>query len=225
MYSILVVEDNEHYLTTIVEILRDYGYDVDCTMDPIGGIEMCSKKLYDLVISDLVMKEMDGLRFVGIVRNIIPTIKTMILTGNPTEETENASIDADVDYYMSKDKSLTTVLKYVEQLLRKDTQQVKEKNQILLSREEKIEVNENTRTVIKNGVEVYLTPKEFRLLVFFLENKGVAFSRDEIIDNVWDEHVEEVDERIVDVHVKKLRQKLNTFSIMSIRGYGYKWNE
>lgn len=63
------------------------------------------------------------------------------------------------------------------------------------------------------------------MLRLFLQNKGVALSREEIVERLWTQDVEEIDMRVVDGHIKKLRGKLRSFSIMSVRGYGYKWNE
>ncbi len=227
MKSVLIVDDNETYLMTLVKLFLSNGFDVTYALDPVAGIEKAAVKSFDLVISDLVMDIFDGVRFVSTIKRMQPNIKSMILTAEPTSMTEISAIESNVDCYLGKDKPKDVLLKYVERLL---NEPIKEKvldtrEQQLSSKAEGIVMLLNQRKVLKNNVEVSLSFKEFQLLKLFLENKGVALEREAIKKVLWTETVEIVDDRAVDMHIKKLRAKLKTFSIMSIRGYGYKWNE
>ncbi len=86
-------------------------------------------------------------------------------------------------------------------------------------------MNTQDCTVSKNGKHVNLTPKEYAILLIFLTSKNKVITREDLVDQAWQEPVETVDLRLVDGHVKKLRDKLNSTSIMTVRGYGYRWNE
>lgn len=224
--TILIVDDNGEYLNTLVKLFETNGYAVDSTLDAVVAIEKAAMKKYDLVISDLVMGAVDGVRLVATLKRIQPDIKSIILTAEPSSVTEIEAISVSVDSYLPKDKSKEVLLKYVERLLgQASTSEVDLTGQQLVSSAENIVMLLDQRKVMKNNQEVDLSFKEFQLLKFFLENKGAALCREEIKKILWDEDIEVVDDRAVDVHIKKLRAKLKTFSIMSIRGFGYKWNE
>lgn len=225
MYKILLVDDNKAYADKLTDALRKQGYDTFYVENPIAAIEEFAKGTYDLVISDFMMDHLNGVRFLSTIKSIKPDIKCILLTGFPTEEIEMAALDIYVDEYLSKDKSLAVLCKYVEQLLLKSTVKEQKTESKLYSTEENIVLDIVSQTVYKNNELMPLTRKEFDLLRFFLQNKGVALSREEIVEKLWTQTIEEIDMRVVDGHIKKLREKLRSFSIMSVRGYGYKWNE
>ena len=224
MKKILIVEDNESYRINLESVLRNEGYEVNSVDNPISGIEMFAKSTYDLVISDLIMKEFDGIRFLTTIKNIDPKVNTMILTGNPDDDTEISSIDIHVDFYLSKSRALPVIVKYVKRL-------AEERNisnvstDILVSKSEGISLSKKAHEVKKNGEKIDLTPKEYQILKLFLENKCITLSRQDIIDEIWGIPIEEIDERVIDLHIKHLRAKLKIISLITVRGYGYKWNE
>lgn len=225
MYKILIVEDNADYANQLADILVDNGYETKCAPDPMSGIEEFAKGDFDLVISDYKMSHLDGIRFLTAVKNIKPSVKCMLLTGYASEEVELAALDIDVDYILDKSRSLTVILRYIAQVLEGVKMNEEESTSRLVSKLEDIVLDVEGHAVYKKNQLVSLTRKEFDLLKLFLENKGVALSREEIISTLWDKEIEEVDVRIVDGHVKKIREKLKSFTLMSVRGYGYKWNE
>ncbi|MFV0395123.1 MAG: response regulator transcription factor [Coprobacillaceae bacterium] len=224
MKKILIVEDNESYRINLESVLRNEGYEVNSVDNPISGIEMFAKSTYDLVISDLIMKEFDGIRFLTTIKNIDPKVNTMILTGNPDDDTEISSIDIHVDFYLSKSRALPVIVKYVKRL-------AEERNisnvstDILVSKSEGISLSKKAHEVKKNGEKIDLTPKEYQILKLYLENKCITLSRQDIIDEIWGIPIEEIDERVIDLHIKHLRAKLKIISLITVRGYGYKWNE
>jgi len=224
MGRILVVEDNNSYRETIEEALRIAGHQVNGSSNPVAGFEIFAKQKYDLVISDLVMKEFDGIRFLTTIKNIDPTVNTMILTANASDETEKDSIDANIDYYFDKSKSIPVIINYVNALLERKKEsrlQVIE----LESVAEGIIMNLRSHDVIKDGKSIPLTRREFQILKLFLENKYITLSRRDIMDSVWGNPVEDIDERVIDLHIRNLRAKLKIVSLITVRGYGYKWNE
>lgn len=225
MKKILFVEDDQSYRESLSSILTAAGYQVVAKESPIDAIEVLLDDEFDLIISDLQMKEMTGLRFLSYVKKAVPGMRTIILTGAATGETEIESLSIEVDQYLDKDIRMDVLLKYVEIILNKRVNENKMQEIILTSEPEQIVVNVSKRTVKKNQEMLSLTAKEFKILQYMLENKGFALSREDFIENVWDVQVEDVDLRTVDTHVKSLRKKLQTVSIASIRGYGYKWSE
>ncbi len=226
---ILLVEDDKKYRFTMKEILMDEGYDVHSVEDPILALEVASKKQFDLLLSDLRMEPVDGIRLSKSLKKIYPRIKTLILTGEPDDETEIAALDTMIDGYLSKDKSSTVIIKYIQTLLKGEVYSSNESRQ-LISPKEGIIVEEKTHDVYKDEEKVSLTNKEYELLRLFLRHKNESLSREYIQNEIWGEQDEEIDEnsvnlRAIDVLVKRLRVKLSIYSIVSLRGFGYKWNE
>ncbi len=225
MEKLLVIDDQEEYLDFLTHALRNLGYEVKSANNPVTGLELFVKEHFDLVLSDLKMEVMDGIRLAATIKSMDPQAKVIILTADPTEETEISALDVQVNQYLSKDKSIDVIKRYIENVLNQVSLNNNERQVELTSKTEQIVMSLVEHTVHKQGELIPLTMKEYRLLRLFLENKNIALSRDMIISAIWDEDLENVDERVVDVHIKKLRTKLRSFSIMSVRGLGYKWNE
>lgn len=223
MEKILIVEDDNAYCNFLKQLVEKRGYEVDAVESPITGIEYLAKNEYDLIISDLKMPDMDGIRFIKTAKTMQSNVKTMILTANPDEHSEITSIDNQVDLYLVKEKGIEVLLKYIRLVLDRETSY--NNDEILRSRSNEIEVNKKTHQVYKSGTLIALTGKEYRLLELLLENKNEILSRERIIEEIWMLPAIEVEPRVVDVHIKNLRDKLHIFSIVTIRGYGYKWHE
>jgi len=187
-------------------------------------MELFALKEYDLVISDLMLNEIDGIRFLSYIKRLNPIIKTMILTAEPSMDSELAALDIYVDRYLVKETRVDVLLKYIDVILKQDSPELAKHQRVLKAPEEALELNLLGRKVTKNGEEVKLTPKEFEILKILLVNRGQALTRDEILAEVWDINYEDIDIRVIDVHIKKIRQKLKLQSIISVHGYGYKWD-
>ena len=222
---IMLVEDDEKYAEKLMQAIIQEGYEVSYFSTPIKAVADFTKNNYDLVISDFCMKDMDGVKLLTILKEINPCIRSIILTAFPEEEVEMEAIDINVDHYLSKDKSLTIMLKYIQYLLKKEVNTEVSSSYRLSSSIEQISVDTKTRIVEKENEVVSLTKKEYDLLVLFLKNKGTALSREDIAEQLWSNDIENIDLRVIDGHIKRLRSKLSLFSISSVRGYGYKWSE
>ena len=223
MTKILLVEDDQKYLEFMKNILLEEGYEVDAVSDVASALEFASKRQYNLIVSDYQMEIMDGLRLVKTIKNMQSMIRSIILTGYPDEESELLAIGGVANQYIVKEKPVNVILKYIEKVL--NDRVVEEKEDLLVSISEGIVLDKKHHTVVKDEEEVILTPKEFSILELFLREKGEILSRQRIIQEVWGLNSTDVDERMVDIHVKNIRDKLKTFSLVSIRGFGYKWNE
>lgn len=222
MGHIFIVDDSKSYCDKIKKILEAEGYSVDSAYDPMEAIVKIAQKKCDLLITDLNMDNVNGIQLVNTLKKLHPKMKTIILTGFPTVETELEALDNYVDGYLQKDINTQLFLKYVETTLTRDK---KVTEGIFYSKAENIECNITSRTLRQHGEEVALSKKEFDILAYFLEHKNQVIAREDLLNEFWDFAYELVDERIIDVHVKELRKKLNLISISTIRGIGYKWSE
>ncbi len=225
MYKIMLVDDNIEYVQSLKRLLEENGYYVDSFTSPWKAIEISSKQKYDLIVSDYEMPEVNGFRLIETVRNIQEEIKSIILTGHNDEKYEIEALEQSVDVFLLKEKSLTLILEYIKNLLMQESIVRKNGYTELRSRLENLLLIKEKHEVYKDGELVSITPKEFQILEYFLENKGKKIPRAEMIENLWSGEISETDFRVIDVHIRKLREKLNIFCIVSIRGYGYKWNE
>ncbi|MGL5042925.1 MAG: response regulator transcription factor [Culicoidibacterales bacterium] len=226
MVEILLVEDNEEYRANLKNALLKAGYTVDDTNDALTGVEYVGLKQYNLVISALMMDIMDGNRLLSFVKKVSPKTKTMILTDQPTVETEILAIGNGIDRYLKKSIDQEVLIKYIDVLLAAYASEKEPKpKEMMKSEKENLTLWVKGRKVEQNGEDVSLTTKEFGILYMLLGESGRAIKREEFIEKLWDRRFEEVDVRVVDVHIKLLRKKMGLTAINTIRGYGYKWDE
>lgn len=221
---ILFVEDDAQYRETLIRILENERYYVDAVGSALEAIGLFTLNHYDLVISDLMMEAIDGIQFLQYIKNTSPDMKTMILTAEPSTETEIQALDIYVDKYLVKGTSYDVLIKHIDHLLIQPTVIKKSNRRKIYYELENITLDMITRTVWRHDEKIAITTKEFDVLSILMENMGVAMSREEIISQIWDEAYEKIDERVIDVHIRSIRRKLKTQAILSIRGYGYKWD-
>ncbi|MFV0364072.1 MAG: response regulator transcription factor [Suipraeoptans sp.] len=221
---ILVVDDDKTYGSGLQKALQMEGYEVVYRTNPIDAISEFVQNPYDIVISDYKMDQMDGASFLKVIKEINKDIKSVILTGYPEEEMEINTINLGINRYLSKDKSMFLLVKYINDLAIKYDKK-SDKVTHLKSDSDNIFMDTDKHIVKKGDEEVELTRKEYEVLRLFLENKGKALSREFIAEKLWITEIEEVDLRVIDGHIMRLRTKLKLFCIVSVRGYGYKWEE
>ena len=155
---VLLVEKDVDYRNFITEGLINDNYIVDGMDNPLRALELVAKQDYDIVISALTLPVMSGVLLTESVKNISPSTICIILTGDATEESELESLNKDIDLYIEKSKSLTVILMYIENLLRENEGSI-ERDMIVSSRKDNIELNIRKHTVTRNGEEIDLTPK------------------------------------------------------------------
>lgn len=221
MKKILFIDDDVEYQAILSELLIYEGYDVVVASTPLEGIEKFKDDNYDLVITDLIMNNIDGLQLISLLKRINTQVPVIILTGHTSDQKEIRGFELDIYDYIYKPVSMEVLLKRIERVLKFESGSVNK----LISRKDKLEVDLENRKVTKNGSDIHLTIKEYSFICFLLSNKNKVFTREELLNKVW--HVDEsiVDVRTVDTHVKNLRSKLNIESIISVRGMGYEWSE
>lgn len=218
--KILVVDDEPRMRKLVADFLVRKQYDVLEAGDGEEAFEIFIKhRDISLVILDVMMPRMDGKETCREIRKI-SKVPIIMLTAKGEEEDELKGFELGADEYISKPFSPKILMARVDALLRRANK---------LGEEETIcsgiiEFNKSAHTVKVDGAEVELSHKEFELLEFFITNKGLALSREKILNSVWD-YDYYGDARTVDTHVKKLRSKLGKAGeyIKTIWGTGYKY--
>ena len=218
--KILVVDDEER----MRKILRDFLVAKDYTvLEAADGQEaleiMYTDNKIDLVILDVMMPKMDGWQCCKEIRKF-SKVPVIMLTAKSDETDELLGFDLGVDEYITKPFSPKVLVARIDALLRRSNKL----GDADILKAGKIEVNKTSHVVTVDGNEVDLSYKEFELLCYFMENKGIALSREKILNSVWN-YDYFGDARTIDTHVKKIRSKLGECGayIKTIWGMGYKF--
>ena len=217
--KILVVDDESRIRKIIRDFLVREGYVVCEAEDGEAALDIfCSNNDIDLIIMDVMMPKMDGWQLCKEVRKL-SKVPILMLTAKSEEQDELKGFELGVDEYISKPFSPKILTARVNALLRRTTGDNEEILDIA-----GITVNKIAHTVTIDGKEIDLRFKEFELLTYFMENRGIALSREKILNNVWN-YDYYGDARTIDTHVKKLRSKMGEKGkfISTIWGMGYKF--
>ena len=220
--KILVVDDEARMRKLVKDFLVKSGYEVLEAGDGNKAVDIFfEEKDIALVILDVMMPVMDGWETCREIRSY-SKVPIIMLTAKADEKDELLGFQLGVDEYISKPFSPKILVARVEAILRR-TNQLGEETLLEASG---IVVNKNAHSVTIDGEAIDLSFKEFELLVYFMENKGIALSREKILNSVWD-YDYFGDARTIDTHVKKLRSKLKGKGniIKTIWGIGYKLEE
>lgn len=219
MVKILIADDEFRLRKIVRDFLTAKNFEVIEAADGEEAIDIFyENKEIDLVILDVMMPKIDGWEVCRRIRNE-STVPVIMLTAKSEESDELHGFDLGADEYITKPFSPKILAARVEALLKR--------NQIITGSNRmigKIEINKDAHTVKVGGENVMLSFKEFELLNYFVDNQGLALSRNKILNNVWDFDYFG-DARTVDTHVKKLRSKLLSCGdyIKTVRGIGYKF--
>ncbi len=217
--KILVVDDESRMRKLVKDFLAKSGYEVLEAGDGAEAVELFfSRKDIGLVILDVMMPKMDGWQVCREIR-AYSKVPIIMLTAKSDERDELQGFELGVDEYIGKPFSPKILVARVEAILRRAGQQAEE-----TLTEGGIELNKAAHMVKIDGKDVELSYKEFELLAYFMENQGIALSREKILNNVWN-YDYFGDARTIDTHVKKLRSKMGAKGdfIKTIWGMGYKF--
>ena len=204
----------------IRELINDYcvneGYECDLAEDGNVAVELCKKNNYDLIIMDIMMPNMDGFTAINEIKKY-RDIPTIMLSARKEEEDKLQGFEAGVEDYVTKPFSPKELMARIKVI----TKRFKKADLISIGN---IEINNNSHEVKINGNVVEMTSTQFKLLKLFVENEGMALSRDKIIECIWGFDYE-ADDRTIDAHIKLLRSKLGEYrnSIKTVRNVGYKF--
>lgn len=216
--KILMVDDEARMRKLVKDFLSIKGYKVIEAEDGEQAVDIFFKeKDIDLVILDVMMPKMDGWEVCKIIRRY-SQVPIVMLTARSEERDELLGFELGVDEYISKPFSPKILVARIEAILRRKSAETGEVLEI-----DGIRLDKDAHEVTVDGQPIDLSNKEFELLAYFMENQGMALSREKILNNVWN-YDYFGDARTIDTHVKKLRSKLGPKgdSIKTIWGMGYK---
>ena len=220
MFKLLVVEDDRELNKTVCDYLNQNGYEaVGCLNANEAYDAMYGGGLFDLIISDIMMPEIDGFEFAETVREINREIPILFMTAREDFASKRRGFKAGIDDYMVKPVDLEELLLRVEALLRRAKIAASKRltvGGLVLDAEE--------RTVYLNGGEIPLTVREFNLIYKLLSYPKKTFTRSQLMDEFWDS-ASTSGPRTVDVYITKLRDKFSgcdDFEIVTVHGLGYK---
>ncbi|AVQ27227.1 MULTISPECIES: response regulator transcription factor [Fusobacterium] len=217
MKKILVVDDEWKIRKLIKDYLVREGYSVDEAGDGEEGLELFFQTTYDIVILDIMMPKIDGWSVCRKIREE-SQVPIIMLTARADESDQLFGFELETDEYMIKPFNPKLLVAKVKALLRRDGKIV-DKTYLEFG---DLVIDTSKREVKLGDVVLELTPKEYDLLYFFIENKGLALSREKILNSVWGWDYFG-DSRTVDTHIKRLRKKIGDNFIQTVRGFGYKF--
>jgi len=220
--KILIVDDEQDILELIRHALNKEGYEVHIAVNGQQAIEKTAKVQPDLILMDVMMPIMDGMEACRQLKENSDTqnIPIIFLTARSEEFAELAGFEAGADDYIAKPIRTRVLTSRIRAILRRNVGVV-EVPQIKLEFGDLIIDRERFMIVYKEN-PIQFPRKEFELLSFLASKPGRVFSRDEILENVWGNEVLVVD-RTIDVHVRKIREKLDDRFIFTVKGVGYKF--
>ena len=221
--KILVVDDDPD----IVEILRYNlsmaGYDVKSAINGKEGIKKAKIFIPQIILLDVMMPEMDGIQACSLIKEIPALVDTRIvfLSARSEDYTQISAFDAGADDYVTKPIKPKILLKKIASIFNRINSLSKNHQIIDLG---EIKIDKNSYLVIKNDIKISLPRKEFELLHLLSSDPGKVFRREEIMSKVWGSDVI-VGDRTIDVHIRKLREKIGDLYFKTVKGVGYKFDK
>ncbi|MEX0844843.1 MAG: response regulator transcription factor [Balneolaceae bacterium] len=224
--TILVVDDEKDLLDLIEYNLKKEGFEVLKAENGEEGINIAKEHKPDLILLDIMMPKMDGMQTVEIIRSEedLKTIPVIFLTARSDEKTEVEGLNKGGDDYIAKPISTTKLISRIKAVMRRFENPNEEEEEI-----HRLDVHDLTidkdRYIVTRGEEEFQLPrKEFELLYYLASRRGKVRDRQTLLNKVWGDNVYVVD-RTVDVHVRKIREKLGDHYIETVKGVGYRFKE
>ncbi len=221
--KILLVDDEQDILDLIKYNLEKEGFEVTTAANGREGLREAKRFIPDLILLDVMMPEMDGMETCIQIKEQAELKHTLIafLTARGEDYSQIAGFDAGADDYITKPIKPRVLVSRVKALLRRKSAAEE------VSRKKKtkgISVDKERYVVLKNGEELTLPKKEFELLSLLMSQPGRVFTREQILSGVWGNDVI-VGDRTIDVHIRKLREKLGDSHFKTVKGVGYKFSD
>lgn len=226
--KIVLIDDEEDILEFLSYNLKKEGYQVFTYTNAKQGIDAAKKHDPDLIVLDIMMPEMDGIEACRIIRED-PQLKSKLvvfLTARNEDYTQIAGFDVGADDFITKPIKPRVFVSRIKALLRRknidvNTNDASAPSSRLVYGE--LSIDTDKHLVFKGDSEIQLPRKEFNLLVYLASKPGKVFTREQIFENIWGDDVI-VGDRTIDVHIRKLREKLGEKYIKTVKGVGYKFD-
>lgn len=223
-YKVLIVDDESDILEFIGYNLKKEGYNVYTAASGKEGIESARKNQPDLILLDIMLPEMDGIEVCEEIRKIpeLSQVTVAFLTARGEDYSQIAGFEAGGDDYITKPVKIKVLISRIRALLKRSHLHIKEESELVSSITKDIILDRERFIVLKKGEELVLPKKEFELLNLLISKPGKVFTREEIFHDVWGDKII-VGDRTIDVHIRKLREKIGEELIQTVKGVGYKF--
>jgi len=220
-FKILVIDDEKDILLLLKYNLEQEGYTVKTVESGVEALKIVDKFSPQLILLDIMMPKLDGIETCIKLRSIesLSNVYVIFLTAREEEYSEVAAFDAGADDYITKPIKPRALISRINSFFKR---RFSSKDSSLIQEVETLKMDKNSYTTILEGKKIYLPKKEFDLLFFLMKNSSKVYSRDSLLRNVWGSGVHVV-ARTVDVHIRKLREKIGENFIKTIKGVGYKF--
>ena len=220
-FKILAIDDDKDILLLLKYNLESEGYYVETASSGKKGISIAQKINPNLMLVDIMMPEMDGIQTCIKLREIdnLKSSYILFLTARTEEYSEVAAFDAGADDYITKPIKPRALLSRINSFYKRASSKVSSLNSLKVG---DLDINKDSYVVKLNNKEIFFPKKEFNLLYFLASNPKKVYSRDSLLRNLWGTDVHVV-ARTVDVHVRKIREKIGQDYISTIKGVGYKF--
>ncbi len=220
MPRILIVDDEKMIRNVVKEYAEFEGYETKEAEDGMEAVEICRKEDFDIIVMDIMMPRLDGYSAIKEIHKTKP-IPVIMLSARGEEYDKLFGFEIGIDDYVVKPFSPKELLARIKAVLKRSAAK---EQQMDIIRYEGLEINVTGREVSIDGKPVSLTPKEYDLLFYLVKNKGIALSREKLLEEVWGYDFYG-DDRTVDTHIKMLRNSLGEYRkfIKTLRGMGYKF--
>ena len=218
--KILLVDDEKDILEFLSYNLRKEGFEIDTANNGKTALNKLSKFIPDLIILDVMMPEMDGVEVCEKIREEekFDDILIIFLTARSEDYSELAGFSAGADDYITKPIKPKLLVSRVNAILKRK----RKKSNLSNIKIGEIQIDKTNHRLLYLDKEVHLAKKEFNLLYYLMTVPGKVFTREEIISNIWKDLV--VGDRTIDVHIRKIREKIGSKHIKTIKGIGYKFD-
>lgn len=220
--KILLIEDDEKISGLVKELLEEENYVVDQEFDGEAGFFKALEEPYSLILLDIMLPKMNGFKVCSKIRSVGNQTPILMLTAKSGEYDLEEGLDTGADDYLKKPFSSVELKARVRALLRGN----KNKGSVLIDEDLKIDIE--ARSVTFKDTEIDLSEREFDLLANLIENTGTVISKQELLEEVWDNlYPKEEELNNVEVYIGYLRKKLKPYKvdekIKTVRGFGYRW--
>jgi two-component system alkaline phosphatase synthesis response regulator PhoP len=218
--KILLVDDEPDILEIVGYNLSQEGYTIYTAQNGLKAIEEAKKREPHLILLDIMMPEMDGIEACEKIRELegMEDVIIAFFTARNEDYSQVAGFDAGADDYIAKPVKPKVLVSKVKSLLRR-LKSEESKNVTIIG---SITINKDAYEISKNGERIFLPRKEFELFSLLTSKPGKVFKRNAILNNVWGSEVV-VGDRTIDVHIRKLREKLGDDFFQTVKGVGYKF--
>ncbi|MGN1415515.1 MAG: response regulator transcription factor [Oscillospiraceae bacterium] len=218
---ILIVDDEKNIRNVVREYAEFEGYETEEAEDGMQAVEKCRNEDFDCIVMDIMMPRLDGYSAVKEIRKT-KQIPVIMLSARGEEYDKLFGFEIGVDDYVVKPFSPKELLARIRAVIKRSGAAAAPADKLKF---EGLEINMSGREVLVDGVPASLTPKEYDLLFYLVKNKGIALSREKLLEEVWGYDFYG-DDRTVDTHIKMLRNSLGEYRkfIVTLRGMGYKFD-